>query len=263
MNQSAIGQRYCFIYDIHHHGITHLYCSMSKFTSHALLCTALLLSFTTLHAQNQLNSATAASHAQALFTQGEALLSSEDEAQQKDGVKLILQAAEAGYSPAYSIAGDFYAYAFYVEKNPQTAVKWYKKSAEYGARDGQNNLGFAYYQGQGVEKDLKLALHWYLKSAEQGDRNAQHNLALMYLDGDGVEQNDRLALQWAEKSAQQGNDNAQNLLGMMYLDGLAVKKNLQQAVYWFKQAEAQGNRYAHQRIWELCRSGKISKECSH
>ena len=60
--------------------------------------------------------------------------------------------------------GVSYDYGEGVTKDPQEAVKWYRKAAEQGNADAQCNLGYCYEMGYGVAKNSQEAVKWYGKS---------------------------------------------------------------------------------------------------
>ena len=55
-----------------------------------------------------------------------------------------------------------------VAKDPNEAVRWYRKAAEQGVAIAQVNLGLMYANGNGVLKDEIEALAWYNISAIPG-----------------------------------------------------------------------------------------------
>lgn len=63
-----------------------------------------------------------------------------------------------------------------VPKNPEEAVKWYRKGEAKNHPLAHFNLGRAYEQGLGVAKDYSEALKSYRRAARLGDKNAQAKL---------------------------------------------------------------------------------------
>jgi TPR repeat protein len=61
-------------------------------------------------------------------------------------------------------------------KDPDEAVKWWRKAAEQGLAGAQFNLGECFMYGQGVAKDPDEAVKWYHKAAEQGHAKAREQL---------------------------------------------------------------------------------------
>ncbi len=102
-----------------------------------------------------------------------------------------------------------------VEKNSQTAVKWYTKAAEQGDVASQYNLGVMYAKGQGVEQSYQNAMKWYLKAAKKGDVKAQYNLGVMNYMGQGVKQNTMAAYLWWKLASLKGLQAASNRLSQL------------------------------------------------
>lgn len=79
---------------------------------------------------------------------------------------------------AYSqyFLGRMYADGRGVEKDPETAAKWFRKAAEKGVQDAQYRLGGMYERGEGVPQDMEYAYGWYSVSAHIGNPKADQAL---------------------------------------------------------------------------------------
>ena len=73
----------------------------------------------------------------------------------------IKAGAERGDARAQANLGDQYFFGDGAAKNPEEAVKWWRKAAEQGDPKGQFSLAFCYFKGVGVEKDPAQGLKWY------------------------------------------------------------------------------------------------------
>lgn len=126
------------------------------------------------------------------------------------GLKLWLQAAEAGYVPAMNDVGYFYSRLANNKAEMQNAVDWFTLAAELGDMVGQYNLALTYTRNGWLvmNADWGKGVEWYTKSAEQGYANAQYELGLCYRDGNGVKKDRQMALMYLGKAANQGHKEA-------------------------------------------------------
>ena len=134
------------------------------------------------------------------------------------------------------IIGYCYYNGFYLEKDEEKSISFFRKSADFGYALAQNNLGNCYYYGKGTNKDLQEAFKWYKKSAEQGNANAQNNLGFRYYNGEGTNKDLQEAFKWFMKSAEQGNALAKYNLGFRYYYGEGTNKDIKKANEMFRQS---------------------------
>ena len=80
---------------------------------------------------------------------------------------------------SYETGGDYF------EKNPETAMKWYKMAASRGVDYAYACMGELYYKGEGVKQDLGKAYELFVKSGEK-ETLPLYYLGLMYELGQGV-----------------------------------------------------------------------------
>jgi len=66
-----------------------------------------------------------------------------------------------------------------VERNPEEAMKWYRKAAELGNKDAPNNMGVMHMTGVGVRRDYIKACMWF-NIAGKGDPSAVSNKKFLY-----------------------------------------------------------------------------------
>jgi hypothetical protein len=122
----------------------------------------------------------------------------------KDRLAAWKAAAEKGVPEAQWLLGCALGNGVQCQKDPDQAVKWFRKAAEQGSAPAQCSLGFRYSTGQGVPKDYEEAVNWYRKAAQQGDGVAQFDLGVCYQKGQGVPKDDGEAVKWLRKAAEQG-----------------------------------------------------------
>ncbi len=126
-------------------------------------------------------------------------------------------------------------------KAPSVNYTTCKQTAEQGIAMSQYYLGQMYRDGDGVAKNPQEAVRWYRKAAEQGNMLAQYNLGWMYDSGDGVSQNLIEAVKWYGKAAEQGDKYAPFNLGTMYYTGSGVSKDFVKTHFWFDIGILNGN----------------------
>ncbi|MBQ7215874.1 MAG: SEL1-like repeat protein [Synergistaceae bacterium] len=132
-----------------------------------------------------------------------------DSAENQAGTETQVSTTENPTDPA---AQNALAYKYYIAKDYEQAVVWYRKSAEQGNADGQFNLGFMYRNGYGVEQDYEQAVYWFRKAAEQGLARGQYNRGVMYENGYRVVKNLQEARKWYQLAADQGHESAKQAL---------------------------------------------------
>lgn len=108
-----------------------------------------------------------------------------------------------------------YESGFWVKKDINTAIEWYKKSAEFDYVPAMIALGNIYSNSPLTKQDLPEAMRWYKEAAENGSDYAQVKLGLMYLEGAATAKDETIAKQWFNKAAKQGNQEAKQLLKEM------------------------------------------------
>jgi tetratricopeptide (TPR) repeat protein len=134
--------------------------------------------------------------------------------------------AENGDAKAQIELGKFY----FLKKEFEQAIKWYRKSAEQGNAIGQGRLGLCYYEGHGVKKDEEKAIKWLRKAAEKGDPLIQYTGGILLLYKDNInEQELEEGIQLLTKSAQQGYEPAIEMLNEVknMMDNPSTKMQIQ------------------------------------
>ena len=171
----------------------------------------------------------------------------------------------ASYSPDYAnaekwyleAAGNFDIGAYfplgvlyqYVMKNPEQAIRWYKKAADAGNEAALvclTDLGENYTPVPLSEESIEMLM----QKAEDGDGEAQYKLASCYMFGSTVYEgeqdiftpNYKMAEKWFIEAGENGNAaDAYSSLGLMYSFRVI---NDDKAVYWYKKAAKAGDELA-------------------
>ena len=153
-------------------------------------------------------------------------------------LRLFQPLAEQGDATAEVCLGDMYGdEGLGVARNPNEALKWYRKAADQGLAAAQAKLGHVYQNGRfvhgGIPQSYEEARKWYLKAAEQGALDAQDALGDMYLNGEGVPKDDEEAMKWYRSAADQGYPPSQFKLGHGYQHGIGVQQDAVLAYKWY------------------------------
>ena len=102
---------------------------------------------------------TVALHARADFNDGVVALMMGD---YEKALSVFVPLAEtADHAYAQYFIGRMYADGQGVEKNSETAAKWYRKASVHGVADAQLRLAGQYQAGDGVPRDIETAYAWY------------------------------------------------------------------------------------------------------
>ena len=183
--------------------------------------------------------------------------------------------SDEGLMKADNMIGIMYEQGFGVNKDDNTAIKWYEKGQAFGDPDAMLSLANIYAKGfedtqpditkamsfanlaakknctdamvflgrkyadgkQGVAKNMSTALKWLNQASELGDRKAMLALGAAYLsDEPGLIKNEDKAIYWIKSAAVLGSPNAMKFLSQCYRNGRFVDKNEITARYWYNQA---------------------------
>ncbi len=173
-----------------------------------------------------------------------------------DAARWFQKAASAGYAPAMSILGVFYASGGGVPQDYELAVQWYRKAAASGYAVAMYNLGVRYADGLGVGgRDYDQAVKWFERAAEKNHTGAMEGLAYLYLAGRGVPHDDVKATHWFRRAAENGRPDAMYNLGYAYDVGRGVKADGKKAAIWLAKAlkagsqDLKGDLFNHRELW--------------
>ena len=146
-----------------------------------------------------------------------------------------------------------YASELYEGENLECYSAELLQKAEKGDAKAQYNLGMCFDPTGGgmgeVERDPESAFKWYRMSAIQGNSYGQYNLGRCYSMGIGVEVNHKEAVKWFRKSAEQGNGEGQSCLSNAYDSGYGVAQDYEEALKWALMAEKNGSKTVRSSNW--------------
>ncbi len=162
------------------------------------------------------------------------VLYEEEERMPQKAFGFYRRAAEMGLVEAMTALYLAYRYGRGVEANQEEGKKWIVKAAETGSAYAQCLLGFSYeharWEGSGYNRrlpppNMPEAVLWYRKSSEQGWAGGQYRLGLCYVNGTGVEQDEERGLELIRKAADQ--DHAYSLveLANLYSRGIGQPRD--------------------------------------
>lgn len=140
-------------------------------------------------------------------------------------IQNLKQSAERGFLPAQKLMA---RYVLIHERNPEEALKWFKKAAENGDLKAQLYCAAAYHFGVGVRKNEDKARRYDILASKQGNSIAQASLAEHFLESRHAS-NKRLGMIWLNKAIEQKEPEAQYLLAEVYMEGKLAPKDLEQA----------------------------------
>jgi len=127
---------------------------------------------------------------------------------------------------------DLYVRGFY----PEALAEW-KRAVEINKDPGAAfRLGEEHFDAKVVERDVETALKFYFIGAHGGDKRAQMDLGSMYDKGWGVPQDMKEAARWFEAAARQGLESSQYNIATMYEDGVGVEADKVKAYMYYQLA---------------------------
>jgi len=164
------------------------------------------------------------------------------------------------------ILGDLYYYGIPIEKNYETAIKYYIKASKLNNIKAIYTLGYFYEKKLGCKKSYsfvynyqKKAFKIYLKFAKKGDNYAMWILSHCFEKGIICEKNEAVAMDWKLKSAKYGNSFAAFELSVYYEYGIGCIRDYDLALFWREKAAKSGNINS---IWDLAIRYEYGIECS-
>lgn len=106
--------------------------------------------------------------AEALFWEAVWLLDSTDPTEQKQGQRLLREAADREFVGAQGFLGECYLYGTNgFPRQERRGVEWFRLAAEQGYTTAKAMLGICYATGSGVRSDLETALKWLREAVEE------------------------------------------------------------------------------------------------
>ena len=192
-----------------------------------------------------------------------------------DNIKLCRKEAEKSDANAqFKLAMSYAKSDILLERQPQEALKWFRKAAEQGHLKSQlylafwrkDDFGAIDCKAEGLDGEvfdavqwailrssgdsIKEAAGWMRRAAEQGHKVAQYKLGVACTIG--FNQNIEEGVMWFRKAAEQGHPEAQFTLGKYYQGGLSkiegIEEDRDEAFKWFRKAAEQGHGEAQDKL---------------
>lgn len=198
------------------------------------------------------------------------------DAQLSLGYMYLYGDAEAGVTPDYKRAFDYYSMAaaqgdnvainnlgslYYngvgTKKNPYKAATLFTKATDLGNVEAAVNLAFLYLSGSGVAQDNIKAMNYFAKSSSKGNLTAQYMMGYAYYRGFVVPQDYKKAFEMMREPAKAGYDDAQYSMALMYLNGEGITKNYGNSVKYLGNAFMQGNVDAMIKLADILAAGEV------
>ncbi len=163
---------------------------------------------------------------------------------------LVLAASAARAVPGDQASFDKGA-AAYDAGRYEEAFKIFHDLADNEDLAAMRNVALMYRRGQGVPRDPQKAMKWYRRAAEAGLGTAQADLGIMLLDGEAGESEPEEAVMWLTYASDAGHAIAQFRLGELYEKGENVTQNLELAKKLYTTSAARGDKEAAIRLAAL------------
>ncbi|MDR1166968.1 MAG: sel1 repeat family protein [Deltaproteobacteria bacterium] len=151
------------------------------------------------------------------------------------------EAALKDYAPAQFLMGIFFAEGFGVEKNDQTAFKWYLKAAEAGEPWAIAAIGVAYNNGLGVTRDFSKALEWFIKGTTVGEVFSMFSYGTILFEGVQTPKNREKGLDLIMEAASKDFSPAQIYLGRLYYIGKDIARDPDIGFNYLREASQNGD----------------------
>lgn len=154
--------------------------------------------------------------------------------------KLLKAAAEAGFTGAMELIGDYYFYDYLGKGiSAEDAIIWYEKAEKQGSVYAAEKLGLIY-----SDKDKDKAFKYFVISADKGSEFSQYYLVKYYFFDDKY-RDPKKGIENLQKSAGQNYVPAQALLGQIYYYGrYGFEKNEQEGLRFYELAAEGGDENA-------------------
>ena len=125
----------------------------------------------------------------------------------------------------------------------QEYFKAYTILTKRGHSDAMATLGELYYSGYGTKKDPEKALKWFRRAAKFGNTTAQYKAGIMYLQQTDYQDIDK-GISLLKRSTKVDFSPSTFVLGKIYLGNELVQQDLAQADQWLAKAYQLNNQEA-------------------
>ena len=153
---------------------------------------------------------------------------------ENDGVTTLRDMAERGNGHASMSLANLYFFGrpdIGLERNTQTAARYYEQAADQGIREAQYNTAVMYLNAispyANDSERYNKAIQYFHLCIQQNYSSCFNGLAHMYFNGVGVEQNITLGMSLFHRGAQLGSNECISNLASIYYGGVPgyVEKN--------------------------------------
>lgn len=121
------------------------------------------------------------------------------------------------------------------------AFRFFCDAAEQGFSAAYSWLGECYSEGRGCQQSDENAYSCFAAGAVEGDTEAQYAVGIRLLAGKGVEIDREAGVQWLEMAARAGHARSQARFGWSWVNGeMGASPDLGAAKHWWAMAAAQG-----------------------
>lgn len=155
------------------------------------------------------------------------------EPDQEGAFNCFRSAAEEGHPEAINNVGYFYKEGIVVEKDIDTAARWYKLSS-----DMKNPYGMFNYAMLMRDRDPGMAAALLKKSADSGCVEAMDMYGEMLEAGSGVQKNPVAAFLMYRRAALEGYPRSMDHLAECYERGIGTKADQRKSTLWMIRARA-------------------------
>lgn len=172
---------------------------------------------------------------------------------EETALKYWKKSAESDFPPAmHKVGVCHFKGIFGAEQDNQKAFEYFTKAAEGGVKDAMFNLAFFYQEGICVTADMKKSLEWLKKAAEAKQPVACYNLGMHYLMGvNGIAADESKGVEFLTVAAEGGIPEAQFTLGCCYEAGHGIEKDLSEAAGWYRRSAKAGFERANESLKRL------------
>lgn len=170
---------------------------------------------------------------------------------------LFIQGAQRGYINSQRELAYIYLNDNHF-RNPQEAIKWFKKSGAQGDSKSILNLAIIYFKGDhGIKKNMELSAKYFVLAKNLGESIAISYLGDLYTFAlEPSLRNEDLGIKFFKEAARNGEKIAQYTLGGYYHHGThqdLVPKNISLAIHWYRKAAEQDYGLSQYHLGKLLR----------
>ncbi len=137
-----------------------------------------------------------------------ALAVASTEAEEREGLRLLQEAAALGHPPAQLQLGEFFKLGRGVERDFERARAWYERAANGGNILAMHRLGVMTARGDGGDVDVDASIAWFEQAGRYGLVDSQFNLGATLQSSETPEWRER-AYYWYALAARNGDTQAE------------------------------------------------------